>query len=830
MSKIFLLTEKREAGAQVASALPNGEFNVSLDSLMKQSKKDKYLESENYVIGWASGHLFSEVMPDQINPDYKLSSDPKSPESYRMEGLLDGLRKEPDSTPHKQAQISILKRLINRSDIKSIYIATDSDAEGQAIAEDILTLNTKNKHVPVKRLWITGSFKSKDAIKKAIDNARSNDDDKYRWLYHSQLARSRADYIIGMKLTRCAKETYNIRNLNLGRVKSVIVALVGNRENEINNFQPSNYWSLNASVGETLFSHFYYNSNNEDDSEPNKERHYFDIDIANNVISELAVNDNKVEVLSFEMTNTVSKTRPLPFSGSAFASEMMGLYKISYDQANSILDYLRNEGFTTYPGTNGTVFGLENADDVKDSLVTCNAYFDMSVEFTTDSYIFNDKKAAKQNHPPISVTSKIPNEHDLAIWDKHKLPHIKEAYELIAKRISIAFLEEDKIEKQHLIVRSVDKNHYFDLTGQKAINQGWRTFAGLEIKDTTFTITDSIEVGRVFSFDEIELKESTTKPPSLYTVKTLLDTLCNVSKVIDKMLKDAIEPELINKYKTIKKLLKEAEGIGTDRTRGTIIQDLMELPALQSNKKGHITLTELGLQQFHIYPPSVKSIIMTANWENGFEAIRNGELDYQQFLKSIDDDLMDNMISHIIDNVGVKVMPIVYKRELMTNAPCPICSSDVYETDQSYRCEKYVYKQGEQSGCIFSLPKNKEKIFGRDFEGIDDFRSILASTKDNVFKESKHGLYLDLNSPYLLNTEWDTEISNKELRVTKKTYQLGDKFIFKQFHGKSLTRIQAEKILNGEVVKINRVNKNKKKYSVKASYKEGGGALDYEFA
>ena len=259
---------------------------------------------------------------------------------------------------------------------------------------------------------------------------------------------------------------------------------------------------------------------------------------------------------------------------------MIGKYKITLTQANEILAYLRNEGFTTYQGTNGRYFSTDDEEDVRIAFNTIGKYFLSQnifsevlekAQFSTDVAIFDNKKAAKQNHAPLNVTSKIPDIADIQTWEKQKLPKIKEGYELIAKRIMVAFLEDDLLVKQHCILDSV--GHKFELTGSKALNQGWRTFVSQEIKDNTFK--SSVSSGDEIRFSNLELKESKTKCPAQYTMQTLLDTLLNVSKVIEDEIQESNDPEYIKKLKNTRRLLQSAEGIGTDRTRETVINELI---------------------------------------------------------------------------------------------------------------------------------------------------------------------------------------------------------------------------------------------------------------
>jgi len=838
MSKILILTEKRSAGYEIASTLGDQKLGSDLNALDQLSKKQGFLEGDNYILTWAAGHLYTQLSPKDIDPSYGLYQKLATPEEYKLKDMHKRIKKIPSDSPNKSRQRKIIKDQLSRLDLQEIVIATDADAEGETIGRDMIFLTHPKVNVPIKRLWNTGSWKAKESVAKAMSNLMPYDDAKFESLYQSQLARSDCDYLTGMKLTKAAVDHYN-KPFYIGRVKGVITSLVGNRELEIKNFKPSPFWKMVGKKGDLEMSHFYYaeTGEKEDDGTPKvaKESNYFTKDDIDQVKGSLEADNLEVTVEKFDTETTVSKSRPLPLSGTDFATEMMGKYKISYTQCNDILQYLRDEGFTTYQGTNGRYFSKDDKVDVQASLEALKAYFGMNeVDFTTDTYIFNDKKAAKQNHPPLSVTPKVPTEQDFSIWENNKLPKLKEAYEMIAKRIMVAFLEDDKIEKQHLIVSSKD-GYKFELTGRKALVQGWRSFIGEEIEDTTFTSEDPLSPGSKLNLDSIEIKEGLTKAPALYSTKTLLATMLNVSRVVDHLIKDSEDPEQIKKYKEIKKLLKNAEGIGTDRTREGIINDLFENEIIQKDKKDALTLTPRGWELWKVYPEALKSIVLTATWENGFEAIRRGEKTHIEFISEVDRIIMEDMIPNIIKNVGKEVQVVATKKETIEGILCPLCNSEMIATDKVFKCSTNLYKDGKQSGCKFSIYKDQSKTYGRSLD-IADLKKFLTTSKDDLLKEEKHGIYFDKDNKYFVSVVWDNQgtggsASNDDpttLIDTPKTFKKGDKFVFKDFWGKNLTKAQAEKLLDGKEVTLSRKSKRGLDYKVKCTLKPNGG-LNVEF-
>ncbi len=825
MNKIFILTEKRTAGIELAYALENA-FNKDYSILEKQSKQQGFLEDDKYIISWAAGHLFRQCSPSEIKPEYGLYQHLENDEDYRMPNLRYEVEKKSDDAPYSIKQIKILKSQLNRKEINTFIIATDADAEGQSIAMDCLEQLTNINNRKVLRFWNTGSYKSKEAVKKAMDTLLSNEDPKYVYLHQSQIARQMCDYLTGLKTTKAAVDFYN-KPFYLGRVKGVIIGLIGNRENEINNYQSSNYWTLLANKDELLFKHFFYEKN--EDGNAIKSSQYFNKNEIQNVIDNVSEVDNKVEVESFTNNEIQTKTRPLPLSGSGFASDMMGQFPIEYESCNDILDYLRDEGFTSYPGTNGVWFSTDDSEDVKAALVTATNYFDTPAEFNKHAYLFNNKKAEKQNHAPLHPTNKIPTASDVEKWNKSKTPFIKEGYELIVKRILVSFLPDDLLIKQKLIVKSLKYGHLFEITGQRAMEQGWRSLVNKEINDSTFNPGEELKQGMVLYFDDLQVKESETKPPSLYTEKTLLDTLLNVSGVIDKMLKETDDPKQRDKYKKIKKLLKGAGGIGTDRTRATIINSLFENNMIELNKTKQITLSAQGWDMFKIYPPALKSIVLTAKWENTLEEIRRGETDYLKFINEVDNEVMDSMVSDIINNVGVDVLPNIKMREILEHVKCPLCNNTVIETNLFYSCETRKYDGEKSTGCSFSISKNQSKTLGRKLEGETDIKMILESKKEQPIQENKHSIYFNQESKSFIGVIWDEDVNFNELVETKKTFRMFGKHVYKNFRGRNITQNQALQLLQGKKIKIKRKSRAGKDYTVNAFLDDKTGFIDSEF-
>lgn len=811
--KTLILTEKREAGQQVASTLGDKILGNDDKKLESPAKSKGFLEGENYLICWAAGHLYTQIKASDIDSSYALFKKFENKEDYKMPNLVDQIKIEQAPQENKKRQIKILKELFGRTDIKEIIVMTDADAEGEAIGRDMLYNITKKLPTSnITRAFNSGSFKAKDAVDKALKEREPIDTPKYNRLYDVQQVRSKGDYIVGIKLTKALCDTYN-RKLYTGRVKGVVTALIGNREEEIKNFVSKDFYSIVGKKGEIELKHFYY-EDQEDESgkiSKTKQERYYDKSVLEDVKQKLSEVDLKGFVEDYTKETTTTKNRPLPLSGTDFATEMMNKYKIKYKQCNEILAYLREEGFTTYPATNGRYFSRVDEQVAQESFVTAKKYFSTeNAKYDSKSVIFNNTEGAKQNHHPLALTPKIPTKRDIDEWQSKGLPKIKEGYELIAKRILVHFMPNDEIEKQSLIINI--NNILFFINGQKAINQGWREFIGQEVKNTLFDA--NYKKDDEFILDNIETKTGKTKCPDLFNEGTLTKIMLNISKVVDEMIKEETDPQKLQQLKKDRKLLKDCEGIGTERTREQIISDLLENELIATTKDGLI-LTENGKILYDVLPVKLKDPIMTANWENGFEDIRKGDMKANDVLADIDNTLMQEMITEIVNNPKEEYIVNNENTKVETGVKCPLCGGELFESAKTYKCEHNEYKNGQQSGCKFSIFKDQTKFFGRAITN-KDLPVLFKATKEDPFKDGKAGIYIDLTNQYFLATVFEQrEVKPDELVETPKTFKLNDKFVWKNCFFKDLKKKEAEALLKGQEVLLQRKTKDGKEYEVR---------------
>lgn len=817
--KKLILTEKIDAACQVAEALyhigiKDGDFKEKssiIKTNINNSKKTAIIGG-NYVIFWTNGHLGYDLKPADINSDYGFKFQFDNNLDYTLPKLLFEMKR--DIKNDRKKFFSIVNSEFKKHIFSEYYICTDADAEGERIARDFLFRFCRlDKNANVKRMWITGSFDNPKIIKEQLETALPYNDTKYNNLYDSQRVRSTGDYIQGMKSTKILVDLYG-QKLYSGRVKNTIVGLIGDRELEIKNFKPKKFYTIN-SIGKYKLNHFYIketediNSKGIITSKNERTTHYFNIIELNKVVEELRAVDLNGVVTKCERKVSSSIKRPLPLSGDDFKSEMASKYKLSLKDSGDILQYLRDQGFTTYQGTNGRYFSIDDSKIVEIAYKTALSYFrddttTQSAKFDLNAYLFNDKEAKKQNHPPLHLTDKIPTKKDIEIWAKSKLKFVKEGYELIAKRILVHFLENDEYESIKFEVEV--NNHKFDTSGIKPLKDGWRAFIDEKRNDNFFEI--DFVPGDKIKLDDIEVNEKETTKPSFYTESEILNTLMNVSKVLNQQIDEETDPDKKFKLKKAKNILKNVEGIGTDRTRESIINELKDAGLLELKKKFY-HLSSNGWLLYKALPPQLRNVMFTAKWEEYFEEIRRGNKTYKDVILAIDDFIKKTILYIIKNKIDV---PKINKVE--TNLKCPLCNSNIIEMEKNFKCKENKFVDNKQIGCKFNLLKS-QKLLKAKF-GLKQIERIL----NNETLKAPNGklVSLDLNNDFFLKIETPDDI----VVETDKTYRLGDKFCFKNAFGSKLTLNQATKLLNDEEITIKRKNKQDKEYKVTIWLEENG--------
>jgi len=759
MGKTLIIGEKREAMEDMLKHLPD-----------KLTKKNGYWEGSKYLVSWAMGHLYILEFPHMIDPTYGLWKPLDSLEKYKLPKLLDvpfvpdNSAKRYDAKYHKDQinfakmkgkQIATLKSLLERNNLDEIILAPDADDEGERIGQDVVWHNqtstvkkllSQNK---VTRFWNTGSFKVKAAIDKALKERKPITEPKFSNLNDTAIARVKSDYLFGMKPTKLLSEKHR-KMISGGRVQSSVLHIIRKREDEINNFKPKDYWTLKGIKDNHTFNHYFIEEDVDDNGKTKKveKTTYFNKDELDEVLKDCNEANLTGKVTKYDNKKTKS-SRPTLLSTGDFQSFYMDKLGGTLEDADLVLEYLRDEGYTTYPRTDGHYFAKEDVDEVKTALKTIKAVYsnesnplekELSQTVSTNIPIFNDAKAKKQNHTPLNVTDKIPNQTTFNKWEnvnykKKKLKKVKEAYFYILNIMAAQFLPDDEV-----IVQKIEfeiNGHAFKKDGRKIVKNGWRDALNNYYKDTTIDI--DLKVDSEIKLDKIELEtKKTTKPPR-YTIKSLLKTMINVNKALDEELNSIDDPierkKRFNEIKKAKNIFKNIEGIGTNATRKTILGIMKKRTVIETKgKKEEVYLTEFGRFVDDVTPYEFKRLDRTALWEEKLDMIRQGQLNKDEFIKEVNE-FIDNQILPEIYN-GTKVFNQNGSSE--TLGTCPLCKTgNIFETKKSFSCTNWNKKDATK--CNFTIWKNQFEKLGKKTFTKTDVKKLLKDGKITLKLKSKAG-------------------------------------------------------------------------------------------
>ena len=576
----LIIAEKKELAEDISKAIPGTKNNKGLQ-----------IEVGDYVICWVGGHILKLKDPEDINPELK---------KWQLEKLPIYFEKwEKSIIKNKSSLFKNLKELIKKADI--IIHAGDPDDEGQYLVDEIFEyLNCKK---PVKRLLINDN--SLEAVKKAFN--KMEDNRKFISLGEAAKARSIADIILGINLSRFFTLTNKDKTtLTVGRVQTPTLALVVNRDFEIENHIKEKYYDLILNIDLKKFViNFKYESK---EKITNKE----DLKKIIDRISE----KNGIITISKKI---VYNSPPLPFNLNKLQTEANNKFGYGVDKVMEITQALRDKfRAITYNRSDCQYLTDEHFKEapklVPELLKRFEKNFKVDLSEENKSRCFNDKKV--KVHYGIIPTYKP--ELDLDKFSEEE----KNIYLLIAKRYLIQFMEKTKIKKTELLSEIEDE--IFKKNFSTTLDPGYRNFY-FEIEENENNEEDEelsfdIPEGK-FSFpikkDDLNIIEKETKPKSRYTQASLIKDMNNIAKYV--------------KNEKIKKILKlKDEGkdglngsIGTSATQASIISGLLKRGYLEEKEK-NIYSTKLARDFLKILPETLKTPDSTAIWWLVQEEIKAG--------------------------------------------------------------------------------------------------------------------------------------------------------------------------------------------------------------
>ncbi|WP_440604253.1 DNA topoisomerase III [Bacillus sp. GB_SG_008] len=731
MAKSVVIAEKPSVARDIARVL-------------KCDKKGNgYIEGNKYIVTWALGHLVTLADPESYDVKYKkwnLEDLPMLPERLKL-------------TVIKQTgkQFNAVKSQLTRNDVNEIIVATDAGREGELVARWIIDKVKMNK--PIKRLWI--SSVTDKAIKDGFANLKPGK--AYDNLYASAVARSEADWYIGLNATRALTTRFNAQ-LNCGRVQTPTVAIIAGREDEIKNFKAQTYYGVEAQTTDKLKLTW-------QDAKGNSRS--FDKEKIDTIVKKLG-----------KQNATVVEIEKKP--KKSFAPGLYDLTELQRD-ANKIFGYSAKETLNimqklyeqhkvlTYPRTDSRYISSDIVGTLPERLKACGVgeYRSLANKVLNKpikaSKSFVDDSKVSDHHAIIPTESYV---NFSAFSDKER-----KIYDLVVKRFLAVLFPAFEYEQLTLRAKISDEN--FVARGKTILNSGWKEvyehrFEDDEtVDDLKEQILPRIEKGDTLNVKLIAQTSGQTKPPARFNEATLLSAMENPTKYMG------------TQNKQLADTLKSTGGLGTVATRADIIDKLFNSFLIEKRGKD-IHITSKGRQLLDLVPEELKSPALTAEWEQKLEAIAKGKLKKDVFISE-----MKNYTKEIVSEI--KSSDKKYKHDNISTKTCPDCGKPMLEVNgkkgkmlvcqdrecghrknvsrttnaRCPQCKKKLELRGEGEGQIFACKCGyREKLSSfqerrkKESHGKMDKRSVQKYLKqqqkqeqeeplNNAFAEALKGLKFD---------------------------------------------------------------------------------------
>ena len=625
MSKSVVIAEKPSVARDIARVL-------------KCDKKGNgYLEGSKYIVTWALGHLVTLADPESYDVKYKkwnLEDLPMLPERLKL-------------TVIKQTgkQFNAVKSQLLRKDVNEIIVATDAGREGELVARWIIDKVRINK--PIKRLWI--SSVTDKAIKDGFANLKPGK--AYDNLYASAVARSEADWYIGLNATRALTTRFNAQ-LNCGRVQTPTVAMIASREDEIKNFKAQTYYGVEAQTMEKL--KLTWQDANGNSRSFNKEK--IDgivkrLDKQNATVVEIDKKQKKSFSPGLYDLTELQRDANKKFGYSA--KETLNIMQKLYEQHKVL----------TYPRTDSRYISSDIVGTLPERLKACGvgeyrpfAHKVLQKPIKPNKSFVDDSKVS--DHHAIIPTEGYVNFS--AFTDKER-----KIYDLVVKRfLAVLF---PAFEYEQLTLRTKVGNETFIARGKTILHAGWKEVYENRFEDDDVTddvkeqILPHIEKGDTLTVKLLMQTSGQTKAPARFNEATLLSAMENPTKYMD------------TQNKQLADTLKSTGGLGTVATRADIIDKLFNSFLIEKRGKD-IHITSKGRQLLDLVPEELKSPTLTGEWEQKLEAIAKGKLKKEVFISE-----MKNYTKEIVSEI--KSSDKKYKHDNISTKSCPDCGKPMLEVN-----------------------------------------------------------------------------------------------------------------------------------------------------
>jgi len=701
MGKKLIITEKPSVARDLARAL--GKF----------SNKKEYLENEQYVISWAVGHLVTLAEPEDYNKKWKmwrLALLPVIPDTFKLKAISD-----------TKERLKVIKKWMASDEVEAVVNACDAGREGELIFRNIYQNTGCEKHV--FRLWL--SSMTVPAIREAFEKLKPGDE--FDRLGAAARCRSEGDWLVGINGTRVFTARFKVL-LSVGRVQTPTLAILVEREREVQNFTPVPYWEV--------FAEFRAEEETYIGKWTAKEDRVYKEEEASSLVAKVEGKEGKVDEFSDRKSR---EAHPLLYDLTELQRDANRRYGFSARRTLHAAQRLyEGHKVITYPRTDSRYLSKDLGSQVEKcwkmlgqcgfSEITRTSFNRRSA--LADRRVFNSSKI-RDHHAIIPTGEKIN-------WDSLKADEYK-VMDLIAKRFLSAFLPDAVW--AHRRIKTVVENEVF-LSRSKVLEEaGWRAAYGEKPltagKEFLPVVRESEKVITERSWSE----HKETKPPPRYTEATLLSAMEAAGRFVE-------EEELREALKS--------SGIGTPATRASIIERLIEVGYVEREGKTLFPAPKgmelIGLVE-RIPVPELASPQLTGEWEKKLSQIESGHCERKQFMENI-----KRLTVEMVEKVKEK--EDTGEREKM-NQPvgkCPLCGAPVLENRSAFGCSRW------KEGCSFTLWK---RVLSRQITRVQARKLVETGRTDKIsgFRSKKGRRFsarLVLQDEGKIGFEFDAPVRSQE--------------------------------------------------------------------
>ena len=653
------------------------------------SSHEGYMEGNGYQVTWTFGHLCTLKEPDDYTPMWKqwsLSALPMIPPRFGIKLIDDkGIQK----------QFAVIERLMQNAD--GIINCGDAGQEGELIQRWVM--QKAKATCPVKRLWI--SSLTDEAIREGFQSLMDQKDKDS--LYYAGLSRAIGDWILGMNATRLYTLKYgqNRQVLSIGRVQTPTLALIVNRQKEIENFKPEAYWVLSTTYRDTVFTATKGKFTAKEEGE--------------NFLG--TITGKPFTVTNVEKKNGKEAPKPL-YDLTSLQVDCNNKFGMSAEMTLNIIQSLYEKKLTTYPRVDTTFLSDDIYPKCPQTLANLRGYESFTQPLAgkplpKSKKVFDSSKVT-DHHAIIPTGVPATNMTDM---ERH-------VYDLVARRFISVFYPDCKFATTTVLGKVEDIE--FKTSGKTILAPGWRTIYAKDVqtnedddskKDDEERTLPTFTVGE--SGDHIpSLTEKWTTPPKFYTEATLLKAMETAGKFVDN--------------EELRAAMKE-NGIGRPSSRAGIIETLFKRRYIKRERKNLIA-TPTGIELIDLIKEELlKSAELTGIWEKKLRDIEARKYDAGQFLEELKEQIKTIVNSVLADNSNrrvtimsdadlkkkmapkaeqapkpkVKKKPVNSQEQTSNNQqtdeyvgkPCPVCGQGtIIKGKTAYGCSRW------REGCNFRKP------------------------------------------------------------------------------------------------------------------------------